>query len=99
MQSPQGMRAFAYLLAAVPWVLAGLACQTDPSERPDPETSQGEEFGNPEAQEAASAAFEPIDPNTPEDRTPTVTSPPEAPLPPEPGPEPGPPPGPELTAP
>jgi len=93
------MKAFAYVLATATCALAAVACQTDPSERPEPDTSQGEEFGNPEAEEAASSAFEPIDPNTPEERTPTVTSPPETPPPPEPGPEPGPPPGPEAAQP
>jgi hypothetical protein len=82
-------------LAAAAFVLLVAACKTDSNERPDPDTSQGEEFGNPQAEEAASSAFEPIDPNTPEERTPTVTSPPETPPPPEPGP----PPGPERAAP
>lgn len=84
------MKTFAYVLALTLCTVAAVGCQPDATDRPSPDTSQGEEFGDPDAEEAASSGFEPIDPNTPEERTPTVTAPPETPPPPEPGPPPGP---------
>jgi hypothetical protein len=86
--SPSIVRSFraAWIVAGVwlalsaPWLLASMGCQTDPQDRPAPETSQGDEFGNPEAESAAAGDLTtPIDINNPEERTPTVTAPPELP--------------------
>lgn len=69
-----------WLALSAPWLLASMGCQPDPQDRPAPETSQGDEFGNPEAESAAAAdLMTPIDINNPEERTPTVTAPPELP--------------------
>lgn len=69
------------------WLVLGLGlglagCVADAQDRPAPETSQGQEFGNPEAEPEAATTADlnvPIDTNNPEERTPTVTAPPELP--------------------
>jgi hypothetical protein len=68
-----------WLALSAPWLLASMGCHSDPQDRPAPETSHGNELGNPEAQAAAADLTTPIDINNPEERTPTVTAPPELP--------------------
>ena len=57
----------------------GASCRSDPNDLPHPETSQGEELGDPAAQQAPLDPTDPIDPDRPEDRMTTVESPPETP--------------------
>jgi len=64
-----------WLALSAPWLLAA-GCRTDPQDRPAPETSQGDELGT--GQPVADPTT-PIDINNPEERTPTVTAPPELP--------------------
>jgi hypothetical protein len=75
----------AWLALSLPWLVFGAGCSTEPADRPHPDTSQGEEFAEPEVESppAGSAAdlTEPIDTNNPEERTPTVTAPPPTPSP------------------
>lgn len=73
------LRALHPITLAFALLVAG--CQSDPGDRPSPASSHGDEFGDPEAEQATGEAFEPLDPGVPEDRTPTVTSPPELPPP------------------
>jgi hypothetical protein len=76
----------AWLALSLPWLVFGAGCSTDPADRPHPETSQGEEFAEPEVEPPATGTApdltEPIDTNNPEERTPTVTAPPATPPPP-----------------
>jgi hypothetical protein len=75
----------AWLALSLPWLVFGTGCSPDPTDRPHPETSQGEEFADPEIEPPPAGSTtdpnEPIDTNNPEDRTPTVTAPPPAPPP------------------
>lgn len=74
----------AWLALAAPWLLLGAGCQTDATDRPEPASSQGDEFGPdiepatpPIAPEPISPdPTEPIDTDNPEERTPTVNAPP-----------------------
>jgi hypothetical protein len=68
-----------WLALSVPW-LVSTGCQPDAQDRPHPESSQGDELGNPELESQPAADLTtPIDINNPEERTPTVTAPPELP--------------------
>lgn len=75
----------AWLALALPWLVFGTGCSTDPADRPHPDTSQGDEFAEPEVESppagSATDLNEPIDTNNPEERTPTVTAPPPTPPP------------------
>jgi hypothetical protein len=75
----------ACLALSLPWLVLGAGCAPDPTDRPHPETSQGAEFDAPEVNPAPVGSTTdpnaPIDINNPEDRTPTVTSPPATPQP------------------
>lgn len=69
-----------WLVLGFAWLLVSVGCQPDPTDRPHPESSQGDEFGNPEGEgPAAEDLTTPIDINNPEERTPLASSPPELP--------------------
>jgi hypothetical protein len=70
-----------WLALSAPWLIASMGgCQPDLQDRPAPESSQGDEFGNPEVEGMPNEDITtPIDTDNPEERTPTVTAPPELP--------------------